>query len=148
MTYRSKKDGGLVGIAIGASILLFGTSGALIGLTFYAHQPLLLLPALIESAVGCLLVWMLASSAYEITETNLAIRFGPLHWSIPLESITEVFATRRLILKPGWGLAWSLDRLLIKCRDRFLLFGISPDDKTAFLAELVRVRPELKITDC
>ena len=148
MTYRSKKDTWLVVGAIVGCILLFGSAGALLGLTFYAHQPLLLLPAFLEAALGGMLVWMLVSAAYEITETNLDIRFGPFHWSIPIESITDVYATRRIPLKPGWGVAWSFDRLLIKCRDRFLVFGISPVDKTAFLAELGRARPGLKVTEC
>jgi hypothetical protein len=148
MTYQSKRDTLLVASAILGTVVLFGSAGCLVGLAFYEHQPLLLLPALFVAVIGGMLVWMLMSAAYEITEITLAIRFGPFRWSIPIESITDVYATRRIPLKPGWGLAWSFDRLLIKCRDRFLVFGISPVDKTAFLAELGRARPGLKVTEC
>ena len=69
------------------------------------------------------------------------------HWTLPLDAIEEVYSTSRLKADVGWGLAWSLDRMRIKCRGRMLPFWISPDDKAGFIAELLRAQPGLKVIE-
>jgi hypothetical protein len=101
----------------------------------------LAIPAIALAAVAAMLVWSWVAAWSEITPTTLVIRFGPFRWTIPLESIAEVRSVSRFIVRPAWGLAWSLDRVYIKCRDRPLPYCISPGDKPGFLAELRRMRP-------
>jgi hypothetical protein len=72
---------------------------------------------------------------YEITQSELIIRSGLTRNSIELSSIESVKSSRNPLSSP----AWSLDRLRIdyhrKGKLTFLL--ISPEDRTAFLNDLI-----------
>ena len=48
-----------------------------------------------------------------ITDTDLVVRSGPFHWTIPLRSVRSVVPTRNPLSSP----AVSLDRLRIEHRD-------------------------------
>ena len=146
MTYPAKKDMWLFVLLMLVSLSLFGGALLLVGASFWKHQPGLWVPGAILACVGGFLLWMLLGSFYRITETDLILRIGPLGFRLPLETIVDVHATSRFGNDFGWGLAFSLDRLRIRCRDRLLPFWISPEDKAGFVAELVRSRPEVKVT--
>jgi hypothetical protein len=90
---------------------------------------------------GLLYQWAFETTSYEITLTELIVRFGPLRWRIPLKAIDRVVEKKGLIRDSSWNLDWSLDRVIIKYRKpsgRRAFFGISisPKDKQGFLREL------------
>jgi len=89
------------------------------------------------------IIWVLHRTEYELGPSVLVIHCGPLHWSIPADSIYEVYPTCDPISAP----ALSLERLRINYvidHRRFSVL-ISPDDKHAFLATLAAVTPELRL---
>jgi len=147
MLYKSKQDGWVVGLAVIACVAIFGGAGIATATAIYSREPLLVIPAFALAAVGAMLIWARISAWSEITAGTVEIRFGPFRWSVPLESVADVQSTNRLILRPAWGLAWSLDRLYVKCRDRLLPFCISPCDKAAFVAELQRAQPHVTFSE-
>ena len=143
MTHSSKKDNWLMltfAFAIGSPIalgvfLLIKTPAAplsgwlVIGIGF---------------VVGVLIYWLMHPLHYEITRSKLNVRAGPLRWSIALEDIDEVYPTRSPLGSP----ALSLDRLLIKYEigNSSSELMISPEDKKAFLQDLMAAAPELQRT--
>ena len=90
-----------------------------------------------------LTIWILHRTEYELGPSALVITCGPLSWSIPAESIYEVYPTRDPISAP----ALSLDRLRINyvVDHRRCSVLVSPNDKQAFLATLASVTPELRL---
>jgi hypothetical protein len=142
MLYKSKRDGRVVGLALIVCVTMLGGMVAVVSAAFDAREPLLAIPAIFLAAVVAMLVWSWVAAWSAITPTTLDIGFGPFRWTIPLESIAEVRSVSRFIVRPAWGLAWSLDRIYIKCRNRPLPYCISPGDKPGFLAELQRMRPD------
>lgn len=93
------------------------------------------------SALFC--VWILYSTAYSITDTELRVRSGPFRWRIPLEEIAEVIPSNDWRSSP----ACSLDRLQIRrtCRKPDLL--ISPAQKRSFLKTLGDRCPHLNFRE-
>ncbi|MGE5192268.1 MAG: PH domain-containing protein [Deltaproteobacteria bacterium] len=146
MTYPPRKDQWLFVLLMLVSLILFGGALLSVGASFWKHEPGLWVPGIVFAAVGSLVLWILLGSRYEITATHLRLRLGPFRWALPLESIVEVYSTSRFGNDFGWGLALSLDRIRIKCRGRLMPFWISPEDKSGFVAELVRAHPGLKVT--
>jgi hypothetical protein len=73
--------------------------------------------------------------SYEITQSELIIRSGLTRSSIELSSIETVKPSRNPLSSP----AWSLDRLRIDYRkkDKLTFLLISPEERSAFLNELV-----------
>lgn len=147
MIYPPKKDMWVFALLMTVSVFLCGGAVLLVVRFFWKHEPFLWVPGVILGSAGGMLVWILAGSVYEITETDLILRLGPLRWRLRLEAIEEVYSTTKLQNDIGWGLALSSDRIRIKCRDRFMPFWISPEDKSGFIAELVRSRPGVKVTE-
>lgn len=92
---------------------------------------------------------MFRGTSYEIGETELVNRLGPICFRVPLNAIEEVVSTNGFCLVVGLGLAWSLDMLHLKYRKasgrRAWPVSISPQDKAGFLHELAAAVPGLKI---
>jgi hypothetical protein len=86
------------------------------------------------------ILWVLYSTDYTLTRHELIIRSGPFRWTIPLNSIEEVFPTHNPLSSP----ACSLDRLHIRYRGSRGGIMISPRDKTAFLQDLTAREPGLR----
>ena len=141
MVYKSKKDGwlilvlslaGILPVVVGAFVLI-ATPVQLTGW-------LLIVTGIV---VAVLLRWLMTPLYYEITRSQLNVRSGPLRWSIPLESVAEVYPTRSPLSSP----ALSLDRLAIRYAigNSVGALLISPEDKTTFLHELESAEPRLKL---
>jgi len=116
------------------------------GANFY-----LLLPGLLLTALGMLNLWAFLATSYQITQADLLIRFGPLRCHIPLIAIAEIVPSGTLAPDRGWGLAWSLDRLVIRYRKgngklAFMGIVISPEDKDGFLHHLAQARRDVSLT--
>ncbi|GAB4251573.1 MAG: hypothetical protein Kow00109_27280 [Acidobacteriota bacterium] len=90
-----------------------------------------------------LMLWLCYRIRYELTPSELIIRFGPFKPRIPLDAIEEVLPSRSLWSAP----APSLLRLRINYRRPgggrgFAL--ISPRDRLAFVRDLRSLVPELQ----
>lgn len=124
-TFPSRVDGWL------ALALLAGAGVALVGVL--AAGSVLPWPvAFLMLVLGCVLpVWLLASTAYTLNDTELVVRAGPFKWRVPIHEIRSVTPTRSALSSP----ALSLDRLCIEyCDSRSIM--VSPRNRDGFLLEL------------
>jgi hypothetical protein len=90
-----------------------------------------------------LALWGCYKIRYEVTSTELLVRYWPFRTRVPLEAIVEVVPTSNPLSAP----APSLDRLCVNYRrgssgTTFVL--ISPLDKEAFVRDLARAAPQLQ----
>jgi hypothetical protein len=145
MIYPAKRDWWISMLLMLISLVQFSIAGLLVVTYFWKQEPHLWVPGVILANVGGLLVWILLGTRYEIDEMDLLLRLGPLRWRLAIDSIVEIYSTSRLQNDFGWGLALSLDRVRIKCRDRWLPFWISPENKADFIAELRHANPHVHV---
>lgn len=87
-----------------------------------------------------LILWLWVDVSYVIGETDLLVRMGPIRASIPLSSIRKVKAVRSIVSST----ATSIHRLEIHYKAYDMIY-ISPLHQDAFLAELQRKCPQLKL---
>ena len=138
VTYKSKKDTWLMMVMYGAvcAALAGSVTLALSGL------PGDLVSAVFLFVVGVVLpIWLMRATFYLLDDQRLAIRCGPIRWSIQLARIRSVKRTRSMLSGP----ALSLDRVQIRY-GRFGMFGfvlISPEPLDQFLADLESRRSRL-----
>jgi len=78
-------------------------------------------------AIVALLGSMLVGTHYTVDENALRIACGPFRWTVPIDAIKSVEATRNPLSSP----ALSLDRLQIDYGKRRIM--VSPADKNGFL---------------
>ena len=128
LVFRSKVDAWLGGVLIATPILavvsVFTNAVLQDGAVLVFVSLLAVLP------VG-LPLWLLCSTRYTLTATELAVRCGPFSWRVPLKDIRAVHPTRNPLSSP----ALSLDRLRIDYgAGRSIM--ISPTDRERFLREL------------
>ncbi|WP_236631845.1 PH domain-containing protein [Anoxybacillus sp. UARK-01] len=77
---------------------------------------------------------------YIVTDKALKIRGGLFSWTIPLEEIEAITESKNPLSAP----ALSLDRLQITYgKSKFIL--ISPKDKSLFLKQIKKIRPDVLI---
>jgi hypothetical protein len=149
MTYRSKRDLGVALVAVPVRLAMVAAGIVLLSLVVLRMAPLLaLLPGVLLTVLGGLMLWAFFSTSCEITPRDLFVRFGPLRWRIPLDAITAVVRKGGLYPDRAWGLAWSLDRLVIEYRRRngrqaFLGVAVSPEDREGFLRDLAQATQRL-----
>jgi hypothetical protein len=86
-------------------------------------------------------IWVFYTTRYILHDRELMIRAGPFRWRVPLEGIEKVYPTRNPLSSP----ACSLDRLRIRYRGSGFGVMISPEDKGAFLRDLVSREPGLEL---
>jgi hypothetical protein len=149
MTYYAKVDWWLAALIGGVCLgeLTAGTVVLVRGLTTDTPDSRTML------GVGAILVGVgalcglilpaLYTTRYEISATELVVRFGPFRWRLSLDAIVEVFPTHNPLSAP----APSLDRLRINYRKKdgwpwFTL--VSPKDKEGFVRDLARAAPQLR----
>jgi hypothetical protein len=90
-----------------------------------------------------LMLWGCYRTRYEVTPSDLMVRFGPFRTAVPLDAIVEVFPTDNPLSAP----APSLDRLRINYRRANGRMGfalISPKDKEGFVRDLAAAAPRLR----
>jgi hypothetical protein len=76
-------------------------------------------------------VWLLLTTRYTITDSELRVRSGPVDRHIALQDITGINPTRAARSSP----ALSLDRLEVRYGENGSIL-VSPKDKTGFAAAL------------
>lgn len=140
MVYRSKKDLWLFGLVWGAVLapLAFGLFNVLVGNVGLGW--VLLRVSVVTAATVLLTTYPLN---YNVADGELVARSGLMRWRVPLSSIQEVRPSRSAVSSP----AWSLDRLrveYVKGGSTRTLY-VSPEDKAAFLSDLVEATPGLEL---
>ena len=78
-----------LGMGVVVAIQLIG-GGLLVGFAAVHAIYGLFIPGAVMLAIGGMLMWVLRGTSYEITETRLIIRSGPIRWTISLDAIEDV----------------------------------------------------------
>jgi hypothetical protein len=127
LVFRSRVDAWLGAILIGAIVV--AVTAAIMAAWEGGRAAMALVPLIL---LGCVLpVWVMLTTDYTLTETELRIRSGPFRWRVPLQDVRSITPTRNPLSSP----ALSLDRLRVEYgRSQWLM--ISPGDKERFLREL------------
>lgn len=128
IVFRSKVDRWLIAVLVGSTSLSLLAAASLAAVPSAAAVT----AALIGAALGGgLPLWLLLSTRYVLSGSDLRIRCGPFGWSIRLSGIRSISHTRDASSAP----ALSLDRLRIEY-DTSDAIMISPADQSRFLSEL------------
>src|SRR5262245_48509383 len=135
--YPSKRDAWLVAVLWGGVVAVFVSTLML----WSTSEPLVsrVVMTVLLGTVAALILWILYGTLYTFTAHELLIRSGPFHWRIALREIIEVFPTSDSTSGP----ACSLDRLCVRYGAARRSILISPQDKEAFLGELIVRAPGL-----
>jgi hypothetical protein len=155
MIYPAKKDKWAAGILLIIALLLMGVGILVWYLVLAGMLPIIpptLIPVFVPPMVGIVLLWILYGTNYEMTASDLIVRFGPIRWRMPLERIVKVVPRRKVFGRPGWALGLSLDRLeieFLKANGKVsrLPLCISPEDKAGFVRELAEAIPGLQVQE-
>lgn len=115
-------------------IVPFAISTVVVGSALRANPPLpaVLIMVGIEVLVLVLILGMLRSTRYEVTDREVIVRSTPFRWRIEIESIESIRPSR----SPASSPAMSLDRLEIRYGGGRTLL-VSPEDREGFLAAVV-----------
>lgn len=142
MIFKSKKDNLF-------TITILGLNTFLIGITIYGFitgelekdEYWTLIPIL---GVVVLLFWMFFGTNYQLSKNELIYRCGPIKGKIKINRITEIIKGKTLWvgLKP----ATSRKGLIIKY-DKYNEIYISPNTNESFIAELLKLKSDIKIND-
>ncbi len=139
--FGSARDASSISLLLAAAVL--AVVGALALATGTAAPLLKAGLVLILLAAAVFVLSLLLGTRYDLTETSLEIRHGPLSWSIPLDAIRTVTPVRNLAASA----ALSRDRLRIRYGDGFAEIYISPADRAGFLRELQVLAPQVAAED-
>lgn len=151
MVHPGKKDWWIAGLlTLIASAQLVG-GGTLVGIAVVGDEWPALVPGTMLLLVGSLLLWILFGTNYEINETSLVIRTGPIRWTVPLEAIEEVVPAERSTALVEWSFSLAVRGLRVRYRTRSgrltWPIRIAPQDRAAFLLELAERLPGLVVKD-
>jgi hypothetical protein len=128
MIFRSKVDAWLAAVLVISALACVVAAAAV---AFTGGVGAWLIAALIVALGSALPLWLLSSTRYALTATELDVRSGPFRWRVPIGEIRKVAPTRDILSSP----ALSLDRLRIDYgRSRWIM--VSPLDKEGFVREL------------
>lgn len=133
MKFTSKKDPFFSTLILGSVAFLFGFP--VLGILFGWLEKSDFWVAIPFSAIIFLLLWIYFGTNYELTETELLYRSGPLRGRIKIDQIREIKKGKTLYagLKP----ATSRKGLIIKYQ-KFDEIYISPDTNELFIEEIVK----------
>lgn len=126
--YRSAVDGWLI-VLLGLGALVATVSGSLVVVS--GQGPERWIAGLVTLVGVGLPLWILRSTSYTLTETELIVRSGPVRRRVAIADIVAITPTRNPLSAP----ALSLDRLRIDVRRGGYIL-ISPADRASFLADL------------
>jgi hypothetical protein len=132
--FASKRDGWLVAVLWGASLVDFAVAGWLL----LGSEPVRGFVAPLLLAAGVFQLQLLYTLHYTFEGDALVVRAWPLRWRVPLAAIDSVEPTRNPLSSP----ALSLDRLLIRYGAKRIM--LSPEDKDGFLRALGARAPQLE----
>ncbi len=142
MKFKSRKD-------ILFQILTFGLSGLFIGIILFqafsnetVNYEFIWSNILMILVIGFLL-WLNFGTEYELTQTELKYKSGPIRGKIEIERIREIIKGKSLWsgLKP----ATARNGLIIKY-DKYEEIYISPKTNETFIEKILEFNKNIKIT--
>jgi Bacterial PH domain len=131
VTFVSRYDTWLKIIFAITNLMMLGS----LALLLYDGKLSSILVAIATALILAMTVWMQLATWYRIDGDKLFVRCGPLHWTIPIASITNMELTD----DPTSGPTLSLRRIRVEFtradgkRDQIL---ISPEDREGFMRAL------------
>jgi hypothetical protein len=126
--YASKIDLWLALILIGSMAVCAFAAYRVIGI---GHR-LALLSAILMLVIGIgLPLWLMTSTSYSLSTSQLLIKSGPFKWVVPIATIVRITPTSSSLSSP----ALSLDRIRIDYGNRESVM-ISPKNLEQFLKDL------------
>lgn len=142
MKFTSKKDPFFSVLILGSVAFLFGFP--VLGIIFGWFDQSNFWVVIPFSAIIFLLLWIYFGTSYELTETELIYRSGPLRGKIEINQIREIRKGKTLYagLKP----ATSRRGLIIKYR-KFDEIYISPNTNESFIEELLTRNENIVISE-
>jgi hypothetical protein len=151
MVHAGKRDWWIAGLLTVIAAGQLAGGGTLVGIAVVGGQWPALVPGALLLLVGGLLLWILFGTNYEIAETGLIIRSGPIRWTVALDAIEEVVPQKHWYGGPEWGFSLAAYGLRLRCRKKngelTWPIRIAPQDRVAFLLELSERLPELDVKD-
>ncbi|HSM31493.1 MAG TPA: PH domain-containing protein [Woeseiaceae bacterium] len=123
--FKSKIDRWLLYLLI--AVMVFEVVVMSIAATQAQHRGEAIAMIAAALAIVVLLCSMLVGTHYTVDGSTLRIACGPFRWTVPIDAIESVEATRNPLSSP----ALSLDRLRIDYGKRRIM--VSPADKSGFL---------------
>ena len=142
MKFKSRKD-------ILFQILTFGLSGLFIGIVLFqtfSNETVsyeFIWPNILMLLVIGFLLWLNFGTEYELTQTELKYKSGPIRGKIEIERIREIIKGKSLWsgLKP----ATARNGLIIKY-DKYEEIYISPKTNETFIEKILEFNNNIKIT--
>jgi hypothetical protein len=130
------------------TILILGTAVFLIGFSVFGMvfkwieqaDSWMVIPFLI---IAALLLWIYCGTHYQLTDTELIYRSGPLKGKIPLKQIREIVIGKTLYV--GIKPATAGKGLIIKF-GKYDEIYISPSSNDVFLSEILKRNPAIVIS--
>jgi hypothetical protein len=142
MKFSSRKS-------ISFTILIFGTALFLIGFSVFGiafnwieqADSWMVIPFTI---IAALLLWIYFGTHYQLTDTELVYRSGPLRGKIPLNQVREIVKGKTLYtgIKP----ATAGKGLIIKFRKYDEIY-ISPNSNDSFISEILKRNPRVVLSE-
>lgn len=125
MFFRSAIDPWVYVLVVSLPVLILR---AVVPHLIEANSTIVILAAAALIPIIVIPAWLLLATYYRVDSAMLRIQAGPFSWSVPLEQIRSVTASRSLSSSP----ALSINRLKIEYgRERSIL--VSPKNKVAFI---------------
>lgn len=131
------------------TILIFGTAVFLIGFSVFGLafkwieqvDSWMVIPF---ASIAALLLWIYFGTYYQLTETELIYRSGPLRGKIPLNQIREIVKGKTLYA--GTKPAMAGKGLIIKF-GKYDEIYISPATNELFLSAILELNPEIVVSE-
>lgn len=142
MKFSSKKSLFFSILILGSVAFLSGFS--VLGITFSWIEKADFWIVIPFALISVLLLWIYFGTKYELTDTELIYRSGPLRGKIPIYQIREI--VRGKTLYAGIKPATATKGLIVRF-GKYDEIYISPDSNDRFVAEILKRNPKIIISE-
>ena len=142
MKFKSRKDNLFKFFVLGLSGLFIAI--ILIQIPLQREIFEFILTSIIMVMTIGLLFWLYFGTEYELSETELKYKSGPIRGKVKIEEITEIVKAKTLWsgLKPATARNW----LIVKYRKMEEVY-ISPETNETFINKILEINDKIKITE-
>ncbi len=117
---------------------------AIMAVLCLAPWPLLIPAMLVVVAIEAMLIWTMADTAFIIDETYFSFRSGPWKRKIKIEDIREIAYSNSWVKPSLWKIGLDTQGLIVYY-NKFDDVFISPENRDAFLDEISRLNPDIRV---